>query len=300
MSSDGSTFSPAPGLPQMDITRHVRCAMGVHLHWRECGAAHAPPLVLLHPSPRSSAMFEPWMPALARHWRVLAVDTPGYGGSDALPGFAAPGDDGQLGDYVPAMHALLQDIAGHRWHMYGSATGAQLAIALALRHPASVAHLLLDNAAHFDDEERAHLLVHYFPDLTPTSDGSHLQRVWTMAAQMLQFFPWFENNEAHRVSTRVPSLAEVHAGALELLAAGPNYARAYRAAFLHERAEHVQALQVPTTLLRWQGSILLRHIDRLLQFPLPPQVQVLETPMALDQRYAVMTAHLQTLLPLRA
>ena len=230
------------------------------------------------------------MPALAPHWRVIALDTPGYGGSDTLPQPAT-----QLADYVPVLHTLLQDIAGPRWHLYGSATGAQLAIALALRHPASVQHLLLDNAAHFDEAEREALLARYFPDLTPQPDGSHLGRAWTMARQMLQYFPWFENNEAHRITSREPTAADIHQGLVELLAAGPGYAQAYRAAFLHERADHVQALQVPTTLLRWQGSVLLRHIDRLLQFKLPPQLRVLDTPAPLDQRYAVMTAHLLSL-----
>lgn len=274
------------------IERHVIRAAGLRLHWRECGPASAPPLVLLHPSPRSSAMYEPWMPALAQHWRVLALDTPGYGGSDPLQQPAT-----ELTDYVPALQQWLQDVAGPQLHLYGSATGAQLAIALALRHPKMVQHLLLDNAAHFDDTQRAHILAHYFPDLTPQPDGSHLHTAWTMANQMGQFFPWFENNEAHRVSQRVPSATEVHTGLVELLAAGPGYAQAYRAAFLHERADRIQALTVSTTLLRWQGSVLLRHIDRLLQFKLPPNIQFLETPAALNQRYAVMTAHLQSLYP---
>jgi pimeloyl-ACP methyl ester carboxylesterase len=273
------------------IERHVRRAGGLRWHWRECGgASEAAPLVLLHPSPKSSAMYEGWMPALAARGRVLAIDTPGYGGSDALP--TPPMS---MADYVAPLHALLAEVAAPRCVIYGSATGAQLAIAYALRHPGSVAHLVLDNAAHFDDAERAVLLERYFPDLSPRADGSHLLDAWRMVEQMAQFFPWFAADEAHRISDRQPSAAEVHAGVQELLAAGPGWSRAYRCAFEHERAANVLALRVPTTLLRWQASILLKPIDRLIAHGLPPNVQVLQIPAPMAERFAAMTAHLSTL-----
>ena len=276
------------------IERHVRRVGGICMQYREAGMANTradtPTLVLLHASPRSSAMFEPWMQTLSLNWRVLAIDTPGYGGSDPL--VTAPT---RLADYLPPLRELLQAVAGPRFVMYGSATGAQLGIAYANTHPGDVQHLLLDNAAHFDDAERAHVLSRYFPDLSPRADGSHLLVAWQMATQMVQYFPWYEDNEAHRVSSRVPSAAEVHAAITELISAGPGYAAAYRAAFEHERAEHVLALRVPATLFRWQASILLKHIDRLMSFKLPGLVRCIETPADPVGRYAVMTAHLLAL-----
>lgn len=271
------------------VTRRIARAGGLHWHWREAGSG--PLVVLLHPSPRSGAMYEAFLTQLAGHCRAVAPDTPGYGASDALP---APPQS--LADYVPALHALLQQLrhgdSAAPVVLYGSATGAQLAIAYALRHPHDVAHLVLDNAAHFDADERARIVARYFPDLTPRADGSHLGAAWQMSAQMMEFFPWFAADDAHRIAPGPPPAAVVDASVRELLAAGPRYADAYRAAFDHERAEHVQALTVPTTLLRWQGSILLRHIDRLLAHPLPPNVAVLDVPAPPLQRQALMTQHL--------
>jgi pimeloyl-ACP methyl ester carboxylesterase len=267
--------------------RLCRLQSGLTLQYREAGRGHAKTLVLLHPSPRSSAMYEPWMKSLQSQLHVIALDTPGYGGSDALP--TAPQS---LADYVPVLHEFLQTVAGPKPMIYGSATGAQLGIAYALQHPASVAHLVLDNAAHFDEAEHAHIVAHYFPDLTPRADGSHLLAAWAMCAGMLEFFPWFERNEAHRIAPHPPSAAQVQASFSELIAAGPAYADAYRAAFAHERAAHVQRLTVPTSLLRWQGSMLLKHIDRLCQFELPATLSVINIPAALSERYAAMTAHL--------
>ena len=287
----------------MNIERHLCRAGGLQWHYREAGTQHGGlPLVLLHPSPRNSALYAPWMAVLGAHCRVLAVDTPGYGGSDALP-LPLPGADNAasvdatttMADYAAPLHDLLQAVAGPRCVVYGSATGAQLGIALALAQPQAVAHLVLDNAAHFDDDERTRILARYFPDLTPCADGSHLARAWQMCAQMAEFFPWFDTDAAHRVAPGPAPAAAVQAGVADLLAAGPGYTRAYRAAFAHERAANVQALRVPTTLLRWRGSILLRHIDHLLSFPLPANVAVMDIPAPPAERQTAMTAHLRSL-----
>ena len=283
----------------VNIERHFHRAGGVLWHYRAAGDVAAPALVLLHPSPRSSAMYEPWMQTLSAHFRVLAIDTPGYGASAPLPNsvnsansISSANSMLTLHDYIVPLHALLQSIAGPRCTIYGSATGAQIGIAYANAQPQAVQHLLIDNAAHFDDAERDRIVARYFPDLTPRADGSHLASAWQMCAQMLEFFPWFEADEAHRIAPAPAPPAAVHASVQELLAAGPNYAAAYRAAFEHERAAHVQSLTVPTSLLRWRGSILLRHIDRLIASALPPSVRVIDIPAPLPDRYAAMTAHL--------
>jgi pimeloyl-ACP methyl ester carboxylesterase len=275
------------------VERHVQRCAGVRLHWRECGERGAPPLVLLHPSPRSSALYEGWLPRLAAlGLRACALDTPGYGMSDALP--APPA---HLRDYLPVLRAWSAQHLGETTPVvYGSATGAQLAIAWALAHPGDVAHLVLDNAAHFDDAERRALLERYFPDLAPRADGSHLTLAWRLAAGMAQFFPWYAADEAHRISARVPTPAELHASALEFLNAGPGWAAAYSAAFEHERAANVQALTVPATLLHWAGSPILRHVERLLAHPLPAHVSVLPVPAPQEQRLATIESHLAALL----
>ncbi len=271
------------------IQRHVRWSGGLHLQYREAGRGGMP-LVLLHASPRCSAMYEPWMQQLADQFHVLAVDTPGYGGSDPLPTPPA-----SLADYVAPLHQLLSEVIGQPFLLYGSATGSQLAIAYALEHPAALLHLLLDNAAHFEPAEHEHIVANYFPDLSPRDDGSHLLEAWRISAGMLQYFPWFEQDDAHRFRADPPSADEIHATFAALLAAGSDYALAYRAAFDHERAENVQALRVPTTIFRWQGSILLKQIDALLAKELPPQVRSLDIPAPMVQRMAAMQQHLLSL-----
>ncbi len=82
---------------------------------------------------------------------------------------------------------------------------------------------------------------------------------------------------------------------VELLSARPGWDLAYRAAFAHEHAHHVQALAVPATVLRWAGSPLRRQIDALLAHPLPPNVRVVDVPAPQPERLAAMTALLAAL-----
>lgn len=266
--------------------RFARCA-GLRVHYREAGLPGQPLLVLLHPSPRSSAMYEPWMPRLAQHFHVLAPDTPGYGASDALPQPAR-----HLSDYLPVLRAWREQVAGSRpMLVYGSATGGQIGIAWANAAPQDMVHLAVDNAAHYGPQEMQWMLQNYFPDFTPQPGGAHLREAWRMAEQMLQFFPWFAADEAHRIGA--PGTADqVHAVLMDVLATGPRWAEAYRCAIAHENVEPVRSLRVPTTLLRWQGSMLLQHIDELIAYELPAHVQVLTTPAEPAARINANTAHL--------
>jgi pimeloyl-ACP methyl ester carboxylesterase len=279
------------------MQRQIISIDGVHIHYRQMGSG--PFLILLHPSPRSSKMMEPLMLYLANHFTVIAPDTPGYGFSDALPNRPT-----SLYDYIPYLHQFVQQLLGKHLSLdtdetvmlYGTATGAQLAIAFASTHPQLVQHLFLDNVAHFDDDERETIFKNYFPDFAAKPDGSHLQKLWQHVSDSTQFFPWYDQKEANRISAAVPPANVLQAMALEYQLAGEDYSLAYRFAFAHERADKVQALQVSTTLFKWLGSPILQHTERLLQHDLPSNVAIVETPALLAERYnAMLAAMLATL-----
>lgn len=211
--------------------------------------------------------------------RILAPDIPGYGGTDPLPNPPA-----SLQDYLPSFRAFFREMGLRQVILYGTGTGAQLAIAYAHAYPDKVANVLLDNAFHIDETERQAILTNSFPDLTPRADGSHLAKVWQMSTGFMQYFPWFMTDEAHRIGP-VPTPEQTQQMAMEFLNAGVNYAHGYRAAFDHERAENVKRLTVPTTLFRWQGSAFLPQIDALIAEGFPANVQITDTPETLPQHY---------------
>lgn len=223
------------------------------------------------------------MQLLGKHFHVIAPDTPGYGQSASLN--PAPET---IEGYLPFLEALVSHVKADQIFLYGTATGAQLAIAYALLHPKKVYHLFLDNVAHFEADFRNQLLQQYFISLEPESDGSHLSRLEQMVEKSCLFFPWFSNNECDRIATSLPPAAVIQQLVEEHLQAGTDYARAYRAAFLHERAEKVQQLKVPTLIFRWEGSPILRYMDHLLAFSLPDLVRVVPTPASIIERRSIM------------
>jgi pimeloyl-ACP methyl ester carboxylesterase len=256
---------------------------GQRWHYRRSGTGSF--LLLLHPSPRQGGIMEPLMRVLENEYTVIAPDLPGYGLSAPLPGRPT-----SIADYLPALHEFIQSLTDKPVSLYGTATGAQVAIGYGIRYPENIRQLYLDNCAHFEATESAHILERYFPDFLPVPDGSHLQRLWEMAYDSFMYFPWYEKNEAHRIATAPPSPYVVQGLVNDYLLSGPHYADAYKAAFLHERVENLHQLTCTTTLFRWKGSPILSYMDRLLQYELPANISRHETPVGITERYAVMQA----------
>ena len=110
--------------------------MDVRLHCAEAGAGET--LILLHGNGEDSTYFVHQIPFLAKHFRVMAVDSRGHGrsprggGALSIEGFA---DD--LADFMDE-----RGIA--RAHLLGFSDGANVAMAFALRRPERVRKLILN------------------------------------------------------------------------------------------------------------------------------------------------------------
>ena len=263
------------------------------LHYRVAGTG--PALFLLHPSPLSSAFMVPLMQRLARRATLIAPDTPGFGASDPLPG---PISD--LAPCVRAMEALRAALGLEQVGVYGSATGAQIAVEWAKAAPGALSGVMLDNAATFDAAERMRIVDGYLPDVRPDADGGHLARVWRASHDATLFFPWQRPEPAHRIAPTLAPPEAMEATARGYLDAGPGYAAIYRAAFENERAERLQPIALPLVVLRWQGSILRRFTDRLDDWSWGPNVTMAHCGKSLDERWACLEHHLPTVLPQQA
>ncbi|WP_121065058.1 alpha/beta fold hydrolase [Maribacter vaceletii] len=248
-----------------------------------------PALVMFHPSPHSAELLLPLAKELALDYTVICVDTPGYGKSDALPN-----TPNNLSDYTKVLHDFFKKMGIELPILYGSATGAQLAIRYALDFPNEVSHIFLDNAAHFNEVLRKRILKHYFPDLTPEINGSHIRKIWEITNKMFQFFPWCFNEEEYALHRPQVPKEVLHTIALDFFKAGENYFLAYKTAFMHEKAEYVQQLKVPTTIFRWKGSIIKKYIDDLLAFEFPSCVETVSIPEGHAERNIEMIKQLRS------
>jgi pimeloyl-ACP methyl ester carboxylesterase len=267
------------------------------MHYRSQGQ-EGPVVILLHASPMSSAMMLPIMQALSGHYRVIALDTPGYGQSDPLPesyASLAQSPDTGLSPYVQALYEFIKVLGSDQPLIYGSATGAQIAIEYAKVHPKTIKAIILENAAWFKDDERSAILEQYFPDIKAQKDGSHLALVWKMSSQLFHYFPWFNTSEAARVGQAEIPPQVIHDTLMGYFTAGENYHLAYRAAFMNERPEQLRSVTVLTHILRWPNSLLKQYVDRLDEADLPENIQMRPAELGIEGRFAALKASIHTL-----
>ncbi len=102
------------------------------------GPLDAPPLVLLHGTRRTRAMWRHQLDGLADTFRVLAVDLPGHGALAEVPF--------RLRDASDLVSAVIDAAAGGRAIVIGQSLGGYVGMDLAARRPDQVAGLVLANA----------------------------------------------------------------------------------------------------------------------------------------------------------
>lgn len=110
---------------------------GMTLTYRELGAG--PPIVLLHGWPTSSYLWRNVMPAIARHNCVLAVDLPGFGGSDK------PDTRYSFDLFERALDGFFDKLEVDTVGLAGHDLGGPIAVHWALRNPGRCTRLALLN-----------------------------------------------------------------------------------------------------------------------------------------------------------
>ena len=108
----------------------------VRVHRAVSGPPDAPPLVLSHAIGTSLAMWEPQLPALEKHFRVIRYDHRGHGASPVPPG---PYDIADLGG---DLLALLDDLGIERASICGLSLGAMTGLWVAAHAPERVERLV--------------------------------------------------------------------------------------------------------------------------------------------------------------
>lgn len=107
------------------------------VHFSESGVGQ--PLILLHANPGDSCDFEAVIPALAQHFRVLALDWPGYGQS---PMPASPESTTVL-DMFAVLLAFMDALVLQRVILIGNSLGGNVAARMAAEYPQRVLGLVL-------------------------------------------------------------------------------------------------------------------------------------------------------------
>jgi pimeloyl-ACP methyl ester carboxylesterase len=149
----------------------------VHFRMTERNAGISPiPLLLLHQTASSSAMFEAVMAELASNYFCVALDTPGFGNS------FVPTGEVSVGYYAGIFQQTLAQLDISRYNLFGHHTGAAIAVQMAHDYPQSVAKLILCGPPLLSDDQIAYLRAGLKP-IVPTRDGAHWQPTWDRLTQ---------------------------------------------------------------------------------------------------------------------
>lgn len=215
------------------------------IHYRAAGTGDGTPLAMIHQSPGSSKQLEGLAAALVGQGRrIVAPDTAGNGDSDALPGEAPT-----IWELAGAAFEALDRLLPGRFDLYGSHTGASLAMEIAIAHPARVRRLVIDGMGLYAAGEQAEIIERYAREIVPDLEATHLMKVWHFCRDQHLFWPYYNRTADGRLPNGLPDADAFHDFVVEVLKAMRTYHRSYRAAFRHPKRERLPLIAVPTLVV---------------------------------------------------
>ena len=199
------------------------------LHYRELGEGK--PILFLHKTPSSSVQFERCAPFFAREgYRVLALDTPGFGLSDRHP------TQPTMREYGLAVHQFLDALGIDRLDLFGHHTGASIALEAAGQRPERFATLGFGGILAVETEEEREALKPYLGTYLwqPDSRGEFLK---TFPTKPLN--DWLTEDDPEQWWVE----------AIAYLEAGPLFWWSYEGVRLHRPYDILPKLTMPTLFL---------------------------------------------------
>lgn len=255
----------------MIISRHFVTVGNRRVHYRRGG--EGPPLVLLHGSPANSELVLAEIAALAHEFTCFALDTPGFGSSDPLPG-----DTLSVADLADATGAAIEALGLNGTRLFGTHTGAAIALELGSRRPDLLGGLVLDGVPVFTRAEADHLFQGYFAPLVTDPLGGHLTATWMRFRDQFTWFPWLSRDPRQLNAIDRPEPEDVDLWARMFYRACRHYKPAYYAAcfYCDGALRAAEALTLPTVFMATAEDMLFPHLDRLP--PLKPGQSIRKLP----------------------
>lgn len=245
---------------------------GARIFIRRAGSKAAPPLLLLHGYPQTSAMWEKVAPALANKFQVICADLRGYGRSDKPPSDAdhyAYSKRAMANDLVTVMTAL-----GHQRFMVGAHDrGARVAHRMGLDHAHRISAMaLLDIAPTREmyalaSDAFAAAYWHWFFLIQPAPLPETLIGADPEAFWRLKCFAQagLEDDEANRIFSKA-ALAEYLAAfndPVAIHASCEDYRAAHTIDLVHDDEDGGKKLELPLLVLWGRHGVIEKCFDAL-------------------------------------
>ncbi|MBM3513269.1 MAG: alpha/beta hydrolase [Alphaproteobacteria bacterium] len=145
-------------MPTSKIKRAYAEGRYGQIHYRVAGSHGVrSPLLLLHPSPLSSYVFENLIEDMARDRYVVAPDTPGFGMSDP------PDSPPEIQDYATTMLEFIARLGLGIVDVMGYHTGSLTSVEMASQAPSVVRKIVMISATAFTKDETEQFKRQYTP-----------------------------------------------------------------------------------------------------------------------------------------
>jgi len=200
------------------------------------------PLILLAQVPFSSDSYLEMLPLLAKSYRVIAMDTPGYGNSYVPP------EGYRVEDYARSIVYFLAALNIEKTNIFGHHTGASLAAEVAVAYPERVDKLVLSGCPCYAPEARK---VHQSDPICRAreikEDGSHLINWWQTCRAGL---PYLEPEAWQRI------LREYLRADL-----GKKAESAHEALYSYDTEQRLPLIKCPTLLIYGTGDSFYNRLE---------------------------------------
>lgn len=199
------------------------------VHYAQCGAVDAEPVLLLHQTPRSWAEYRDVLPQLGARHRAIALDTPGFGESQPLAG------EPTIERWAAAAVGVLDALGIAQVDLVGHHTGGVIAIEIAAGWPRRVGRMVLSSTPWVDAALRAERARRPpIDEVEPQPDGSHLAALWQ---RRQAFYP-----------PGRPDL--LHAFVLDAMKVGDRLEQGHRAVAAYRMEDRLPRVTHPVRVLR--------------------------------------------------
>jgi len=121
--------------------RYLDLPSGVHLHYRDQGNQSGEAIVLVHGFGASLYDWQDWVTRLSGRYRVISLDLPGHGLTEAPKGYRA-----HMDDLTGAVDALTTHLGVKRFILVGNSMGGGVAWNYALQHQDRLDGLVLEDS----------------------------------------------------------------------------------------------------------------------------------------------------------
>lgn len=208
------------------------------IHYRTEGSGE--PLLLLHQVRFSSDEYREMIPILAKKYKVIAMDTMGFGYSDPAP-------EGYLvEDYARTVISFLDALGIDKISVLGHHMGASIGIELAAMYPERIDKLIASGVVLYTQEQvDANLDDPRFKPMVVTKDGSFLIKEW---------------HDIWIISSKNASLDTAYRRFLNRMLAGPGYH--YNAVFVYKDAPKMRMIQCPVLITCGTEDILFPKMEQ--------------------------------------